>query len=312
MSLTAAAARSRRRATGSGVELHRRWWTPLIWTAPAVIGVVWFSLVPFAQTIRLSFTDAKPLGGVVSFVGLDNYVALLGSADFWNATLNSVLYALLAVPLLVILPLLLAVLVFDKIPFVGFFRAAYYIPAVASTVVVAISWQFLLRSDGPINAMLSNAGAITAAVPFLTDRWLLLFSAVALTVWKGLGYYMVLYIAALTNVDRSLYEAAEMDGASSIRRFWHITLPGVRSMMMLVGILAMIGSLRVFSEIYMLGGSTGGIGGQNATLPFFIRQVGLTVDGNLGLGSAASVFLFLLTVGFLILSQRANRQEGSS
>ncbi|WP_265443283.1 carbohydrate ABC transporter permease [Flexivirga meconopsidis] len=287
-----------------GAERFRKWWTPLLWVGPSVAALIAFSIVPFANTVGLSFTDARALGGPVRSVGLDNYRILLESNEFRNAVFNSILYMLIAVPLLVMLPLLVACLVNGTFRFGGFFRSAFYIPAVASTVVIAIVWQMALRDDGPVNAILTAVTPIQEAVPFLSDRWLLLFSAIALTVWKGIGFYMVLYLAALANVDETLYEAATIDGAGPVRRFFHVTLPGVRPMMYVVGVLSAIGSLRVFSEIYILGGPTGGIGGQDATVPFYIRNVGLAVDGKLGLGSAASVMLFVLTVGFLLASQR--------
>jgi ABC-type sugar transport systems, permease components len=300
-----AARTGRRRALGrSGAEIHRRWWTPLLWTAPTVAATLVFAVVPFVNTIYLSLTDAKPLGGQVDFVGIQNYITMLTSSSFWTSVFNSVLYAALSVPLLVVLPLVLAGLVIQRIPFMGLFRSAFYVPAVASTVVAGLAWQFLFSDSGPINTILGALHVAQHGLPFLSDRWMLLFTAIALTVWKGLGFYMVLYIAALANVDRSLYEAAETDGASALRRLWHITLPGVRPMIYLVGVLSAIGSLRIFTEIYMLGGQTGGIGGQNETLPFYIRDVGLVSGGNLGLGSAASVALFVMTLGFIIASQR--------
>lgn len=291
----------------SGVELYRKWWVPYLWTAPAILGVVYFAIIPFVNTVALSFTDARPLGGVVHDVGVANYVDMFHDAGFWQATGNSILYALVAVPILVILPLLLAVLVLPKIPFIGFFRSVYYIPAVSSTVVVALAWQFLLKEDGPVNSVLLQMHLISGPIPFITNSWALTFSAIALTAWKGLGFYMVLYIAALSNIEGSLYEAARTDGAGSFRQFWHVTLPGTRRMMTLVGVLAAIGSLRVFSEIYILGGSTGGIGGANATLPFYIQDKGLSIGGNLGYGSAVSVFLFVLTLGLIVMSQRLSK-----
>lgn len=295
---------SRQPSAQTGAERYRRWWTPYLWVGPSVVALVLFSIVPFINTVKLSFTDARALGGPVHDVGVANYRALLNGLDFWTSVLNSVLYMLIAVPLLVMLPLLLATLVNGRFRFAGFFRSAYYIPAVASTVVIAIVWQFALRDDGPVNEIIAKISPIQQAVPFLTDRWLLLLSAIAMTVWKGLGFYMVLYLAALANIDNTLHEAAAIDGAGTVRRFIHVTLPGVRPMMYVVGVLSAVGSLRVFSEIYILGGTTGGIGGQDATVPFFIRNVGLSVNGQLGLGSAASVLLFVLTVGFLLASQR--------
>lgn len=262
-------------ADAGGAALYRRWWLPWLWMSPAIIGVTVFGLYPFLNTLLLSFTDAKPLGGAASFVGLDNYTRMLGDADFWLATRNSVLYALIVVPLMVLLPLMLAVLVEKNLPGIGFFRSAFYTPVLASSVVVGLSWQWLLSDQGLVNTWLQKAHIIRSAIPFLSDSWLILLCAMGLTLWKGLGWYMIFYLAALGNVPKELHEAAAVDGAGAIRRFWHVTMPGVRTSMMLVGTLTGIGSLRVFTEIYMLGGATGGPGGADRTLPFYIRDVAL-------------------------------------
>ncbi|MFI1188310.1 carbohydrate ABC transporter permease [Streptomyces californicus] len=294
----------------SGAALHRPWWVPWLWIAPAVAAAVTFGLVPFLNTIALSFTDAKPLGGASGFVGAANYQRLLTDADFWLATKNSVLYLVCVVPAMMLLPLLLAVLVEKKIPFIGFFRSAFYTPVVASVVVVGFSWQFLLRDDGIVNALLLDLKVLQEPLPFLTDTTLLLFSSMAMTVWKGLGWYMVFYLAALGNVPKELHEAASVDGAGWLRRFWHITVPGVRPTMLLVGTLSAIGSLRVFTEIYMLGGASGGPGGQARTIPFYIRDTGLDpLDGNAGYGAAVSIALFLMTVGFTLLGRRLSKRD---
>lgn len=296
----------------NGAAMYRRWWLPWLWTAPAIVCAVAFGVFPFLNTVLLSFTNAKPLGGAASFVGLDNYTRMLDDSDFWLATRNSILYALIVVPLMVLLPLMLAVLVEKNLPGIGFFRSAFYTPVLASSVVVGLSWQWLLADDGLVNTWLEKAHLIRSAVPFLSDPWLILLSAMGLTLWKGLGWYMVFYLAALGNVPKELHEAAQMDGAGAVRRFWHITVPGVRQAMMLVGTLTGIGSLRVFTEIYMLGSSTGGPGGADRTLPFYIRDVGLDpITGNAGYGSAVSVALFLLTLGLTLLAQRLTKEDES-
>ncbi|MEV5906018.1 sugar ABC transporter permease [Streptomyces sp. NBC_00015] len=299
-------------AGANGAALYRRWWLPWLWTAPAVVCAVVFGVFPFLNTVLLSFTDAKPLGGAADFVGLSNYTRMLDDSDFWLATRNSVLYAVIVVPLMVLLPLMLAVLVEKNLPGIGFFRSAFYTPVLASSVVVGLSWQWLLADDGLINTWLEKAHLIKDAIPFLSDSWLILFSAMGLTLWKGLGWYMIFYLAALGNVPKELHEAASMDGAGTVRRFWHITVPGVRQAMMLVGTLTGIGSLRVFTEIYMLGSSTGGPGGADRTLPFYIRDVGLDpLTGNAGYGSAVSVALFALTLGLTLLAQRLTKEDES-
>ena len=312
----AAAPGSRRRGgsreRGVGVARYRKWWVPYLWLLPGFVGTIGFAITPFVNTIILSFTNASPLGGPASFVGLENYTALLSDDDFWQATLNSVLYLLIATPLLVVLPLLLAVLVESNIPGIGFFRTAFYVPVLTSVVVAGIAFQFLLTDDGLINGLLRRLGIITSGVPFLTDHWLLLLSCVAVTVWKGAGWYMVLYLVALGNVDRSQHEAARLDGASGAQRLFFITVPAIRPMLLLVATLAAAGSLRVFTEVYMLGGATGGPGGSVRTLPFLIRNAGLDpVTGNAGYGAAISVALFLLTAAFAILGRIVAREERS-
>lgn len=295
-----------------GAAIYRRWWLPWLWMLPAIVGAAAFGVFPFLNTLVLSFTDAKPLGGAAGFVGLDNYTRMLGDSDFWLATRNSVLYAVIVVPLMVLLPLLLAVLVEKNLPGIGFFRSAFYTPVLASSVVVGLSWQWLLADQGLVNTWLEKAHLIREAIPFLSDSWLILLSAMGLTLWKGLGWYMIFYLAALGNVPNELHEAASVDGAGAIRRFWHITVPGVRTSMMLVGTLTGIGSLRVFTEIYMLGGSTGGPGGADRTLPFYIRDVGLDpLSGNAGYGAAVSVALFVLTLGLTLLAQRLTKEDKS-
>ncbi|WP_217176609.1 carbohydrate ABC transporter permease [Streptomyces sp. AC495_CC817] len=299
-------------ADAGGAALYRRWWLPWLWMSPAIIGISVFGLYPFLNTLLLSFTDARPLGGAASFVGLDNYTRMLGDSDFWLATRNSVLYALIVVPLMVLLPLMLAVLVEKNLPGIGFFRSAFYTPVLASSVVVGLSWQWLLSDQGLVNTWLQKAHIIRSAIPFLSDSWLILLCAMGLTLWKGLGWYMIFYLAALGNVPKELHEAAAVDGAGAVRRFWHVTVPGVRTSMMLVGTLTGIGSLRVFTEIYMLGGATGGPGGADRTLPFYIRDVALDpLTGNAGYGSAVSVALFVLTLGLTLLAQRLTKEDES-
>ncbi|GGE98823.1 carbohydrate ABC transporter permease [Mycetocola zhadangensis] len=309
---TERATKKRPRTSGkdlNGAARFRPAWMPLLWLLAPIGVVAAFYLYPFLNIIFLSFTDASPLSGNGDFVGLENYQFLANDPVFWNAVLNSVVYAICVVPLMVALPLLLAVLLKDHIPGIGFFRSLFYIPAISSLVVVSLAWTAILKDNGTLNTTLMDLQLISEPLPFLTGRWFLLFSAMAVTLWQGLPYYMVLYLAALSNVDRSLYEAAAVDGAGPIRRFFTVTVPGVRIMMSLVGILTMIGSIKIFTEVHLLSNGSGGIGGESQTLTMYIRSVGLDPTyGSLGQGAAGSVFLFLLTLGLLLMSQRLNRK----
>lgn len=292
----------------SGAARFRRWWVPYVWAILPAAAVATFYVYPFFNTLLLSFTDAKPLGGGGAFVGLENYGTVLTDPDFHRALINCLVYAAVTVPLLVMLPLLLAVLVQKTIPAIGVFRSLYYVPAIASVVVVALAWSFLLKDNGSINELLMGIGIVDEPIPFLTERWWLLGSSMAVSVWKGLPYFMILYLSALANVDSSLHEAAEMDGAGPARRFWSVTVPGVKVMMFLVAVLAAINAMKVFSEVHLLSNGTGGIGGRASTLSMYIREVGIadSTYGSLGQGAAASVALFVLTIGLILASRRFN------
>lgn len=281
-----------------------RWFTPWVLLAPALIWLIGFSAWPALNTLWLAFTNASPLGGETDFVGLDNFSRMLRDSTVGDALVNSVVYMLVCLPVLTLLPLLLAVLVEKKLPGIGFFRTAFYTPVIASAVVVGLIWTWLLDDRGLINAMVRALGA--APIPFLTDRWLLLFSAISLTIWKGLGYYMIIYLAALGNVSRDLHEAAALDGAGAVRRFFSVTVPGVRGTMMLVAMLTSVSALRVFSEVFILTNGTGGPGGQVQSIVMLIQQYARGFTGNLGYASALSVLLFLVTLIPLVVVARMN------
>ncbi|MFJ6354236.1 carbohydrate ABC transporter permease [Streptomyces sp. NPDC054835] len=286
---------------------HRRWFTPWLLAGPALVWLAVFNLWPAVNTVILSFTSARPLGGG-RFTGLANYERALDDAQLTDALVNSVIYLLVCLPLLTLLPLLLALLVERKLPGITFFRTAFYTPVVASAVVVGLVWGWMLDDRGLLNGLLQQLGLADRPVSFLTDRWLLLFSAIGLTVWKGLGYYMVIYLSALGNVGRELHEAAAVDGAGAARRFWHVTLPGVRPAMLLISVLVSVSALRVFSELYVLSNGTGGPGGRDMSVVMLIQMYSRGFTGHIGYASALSVLLFVLTVGPMLVLARLNRK----
>lgn len=288
--------------------IGRRWFTPWLFLLPALAVALAFSIGPFLNTIVLAFTNAQTLGGG-QFTGLENFQRMADDPAFWQALRNTSLYVVVVVPLLVVLPLLLALLVQRSVPGIGAFRAVFYSPVVASMVVVGLVWTWLLQSDGLVNWVLQSLQVVSGPVPFLTDSRLLLFSAMFVTVWKGLGYYMVVYLAALANVSPELHEAAQMDGAGSIRRLVSITVPVIRPALLLVAILSAISAAKVFAEIYVMSGGSGGPGGQAESLVFRIREVGLGLSGETGYASAISLVLFVCTVGFSLVFVRVSREQ---
>ncbi|MGW5459014.1 carbohydrate ABC transporter permease [Streptomyces sp. NPDC003996] len=282
--------------------------SPWLFAAPGLLVTGAFVLYPFVSTLVNSFTDRRTLLPG-HFVGLANFRELLHDDMFWTGLRNSTLYIVGVVPALVVLPLLLALLVQKNIPGITFFRSAFYTPVVASIVVVGLIWVWLLDERGLVNSLLETIGI--GRVGFLSDQWLLLLSAMVVTVWKGLGYYMIIYLAALANVPRELHEAAAVDGAGPVRRFLSVTVPAVRSTMVLVAALSSVAAFKVFSEVYLMAGPSGGPAGEDTTLVMLVQRTGTGLTGRVGYASALSVVVFVVTVALMLLVLRADRREES-
>ena len=290
---------------------HRSFGTviaPYLFVAPAFIVVFVFVVLAALNTFRLAFTDSTLLKPG-KFVGFQNFIDLFHDEYFLTALLNSSLYVVCVVPFMVILPLILANLVKGNGRIMGFFRTAFYMPVVMSAVVVGMIWTNLLDSQGLINSILKGAGIIDEAIPFLTNRWGILFSSMFVTIWLGLGYYMVIYLTALANIDESLYEAAALDGAGPVRQFISVTMPGVRSTMVLIMMLSTISAFRVFIEVYVLTNGTAGPGGMDMTMSMLIKNEGTGIQARTGYASAISLVV-LVIVGTLLIIQQIIQKRG--
>lgn len=245
---------------------------------------------PLLLALYISFFDyffAAP-GAVVNrpFVGLRNYTQILGDPAFQRAILNVVEFILINVPLTVLLSLVLASALNAKLPFRTFFRTSYYIPYVTASVAVIGVWLWLFSGDGLVNGVL---GPLAPKPTWLVNEfWAMPMIALAVT-WKQLGFYVLLYLAALQNIPRELYEAAEVDGAGAVRRFTSITVPGVRAATTLVVILATIIGANLFTEPYLLTGG-GGPNGASTSPVLLMYQKGIQ-QGHAGYAAAIGVIL---------------------
>lgn len=297
----AAPARKQHRSIGEIIA-------PYLFVLPAVAVVFVFVVLAALNTFRLAFTDSTLLKPG-TFVGLQNFVELFGDEYFLTALLNSTLYVICVVPCMVILPLILANLVKGNSKIMGFFRTSFYMPVVMSAVVVGMIWTNLLDSQGLVNSVFTALHLIDTPIPFLTDRWGILFSAMFVTIWLGLGYYMVIYLTALANIDASLYEAAALDGAGPVRQFISVTMPGVRSTIMLIMMLSTIAAFRVFNEVYVLTNGSAGPGGMDMTMSMLIKQEGTGIQARTGYASAISLVV-LVIVGAMLIIQQVVQKRG--
>lgn len=285
-----------------------RFLTPLLFLAPAgiVLGLFWF--LPALMAVLTSFTEVN-VGASREFLeqfrwlGLDNYVMMARDPLFYQALWNSWIYLIGVVPPLVILPLLLAILV--NMPFRGmaFFRAAYYLPVIVPIVVVGLTWKWLYAENGLVNyvAQVLFPWFMQHPLPWLNLPETALGAVMVVTIWKGLGYYMVIYLAGLQGIPRDLYESAELDGARSFQQHLYLTLPLMWPQMALVAIISAINAMKVFAEIWVL--TKGGPLDSSTTMVYYLYQQAFE-NLNMGYASALGLALFAMTLGFSLLNAR--------
>ena len=226
--------------------------------APALLLIGIFFFLPVAAALVLSFTDFDIYGiadlSNVRFVGFRNYAQLLGTPLFWTAMKNTFYFALVGGPLSIAVSLAAALLLNAKaVRLRGFFRTVYFAPFVTTLVAVAIVWRYIYNTRyGLLNYGLGFFGI--DPIDWLGDpRWAMP-AIILLAVWKNFGYNMLIFIAGLQSIPEELYEAAKIDGASALRRFWHVTLPALGPTMLFVSIITMIGFFQLFSEPYVMTG----------------------------------------------------------
>ena len=277
----------------------------LAFLLPGCIVIGAMVLYPALKAIAISFTDFN-LINPAQWVGWRNYVALWSDPFFIGALKNTLLYLVVVVPVLVVLPIFLALLVNRNIPGIRFFRAAIYLPVVTSLVISALVWKWVYEEKGLLNHFLLASGLTDNPVGFLTDPTYALFSVMAVTVWSGMGYYMVIYLAGLQSIPRHLYEVAELEGVSAWQQTLHITIPLLRPFIAVVAVMSSIGAMKVFEEVYVM--TQGGPLDATRTLVFHLYESAF-VEFEMGYASAIGVVLFLLTAVFSLINLRLLRQR---
>ena len=225
-------------------EMRRTRW----FFMPSLIGVSVFFLVPFLVVIYYSMVD-NPVAG--NFVGLSNFIALLKNMAFRRAAVNTATFSLIAVPLAVILPLLIAILLMQKIPMKSLFRTVLISPLMVPIASIVLIWEVLFHNNGVVNEWILALGG-TAIDWFKSDFSQL--TIVILYLWKNVGYNMILFMAALAGIPKDITEAAALDGASALTTFFRIKVPYLSSTILFVTILSVINSFKVFREVYLLTG----------------------------------------------------------
>lgn len=283
----------------------RRALTAYLFLLPALILLAVFTFYPVVFGTALSLFDYDVISPP-RYVGIAHFRALWGDRYFWIALRNSVTY-LAVVPVLQISAIILALWVRRPLRGIAWFRAAYYLPAVTSIVVAGLVWRWLYDEAGVLNYVLLRSGIVQAPVHWLSDPALALYAVMLVTWWKGLGYYMVIYLAGLEAIPPEYAEAAAIDGAGPLARLARVTIPLLRPSILLASTLSAIAALRVFEEVYVM---TGG-GPVYSTYTVFYYMFDQAFGSlHLGYAAAVGVVLAAVTIGLSVVNFRLLRRGG--
>ncbi len=270
---------------------------PYLFLLPAFVVLVIFFFIPFFQTIFLSFQDYSHDIYNANFAGLQNYLDIIKNPIFYKVLWNTLLYLIVAVPILAIVPLFLAVLINREIKGLTLYKILIYLPVIVSIVVAAIAFKWLYAEQGILNYLL-NVLHINS-IGWLTDPKYAIYSVIIVTIWKGIGYYMMIYLAALMSVPKELYEACEIDGAGFFRKHLTVTIPHIMPTIALVTTISSISAMKIFAEIYVM--TKGGPLNSTKTIVYYIYEKAFE-NLDLGYASAMAVLLLIIVMIFSLIN----------
>src|SRR3954465_1450885 len=290
------------RSTGRRVR-HNSWATPYLFLAPYGVLFIGFILVPAIYGIWISLHDYDYLLPHQPWVGLNNYTDLFKSgsrdgADFWRSIRATAIFTVFSVPLLVVIPLAVALLLNRKFPGRTFFRAVFFTPFVLGVAVVGVLFRFLLDPNiGVVNQYLHDAG-VQRNIPWITQLPWAWISLVSMTVWWTLGFNAIIYLAGLQDISPELYDAADVDGAGAWQRFRSVTLPGLRPVMVFVTTVTILNSANMFGQALLV--TNGAPANETRTAVFYISQVGLRQYRQGAAAAMSYIFAIILVIVSLI------------
>ena len=279
----------------------RRRLLPYVFLAPALVLLGIFVVYPIIAVIGYSFTDYDIVRPPVP-VGLANYEQLLNDKTFWLSIQHSLIY-LIVTPILIALSIGLAIVVNRTMRGIHIFRALYFVPAVSGSIAIGLAWTWMFDRNGIINSTLQSLGIIDQPIQWLANPSMVLPIAMLLTIWAGVGYYSVIFLAGLQNIPEELYDAARIDGCNDLQKHRYVSLPGLRPQITFVAVISSLAALKVFDEIYVLTGRSGGILDSGVTIVFYLWKQAFVL-GHAGYASAIAMALLAMTLVFSIVNVR--------
>ncbi|GFZ82908.1 sugar ABC transporter permease [Paenibacillus marchantiophytorum] len=283
-----------------------------IFLTPYFAFFIVFSIVPIFYGLYVSF-HKWTLAGKEGFVGLDNYLYAIKDPDFWASLGHTGYFVLLSTPLLILVPFALSLILDAKLKGRTFLRTVYFMPNILSVSVISFVWIFILRSDGLLNTILRDIGILgqEQELFWLDEPRLAWISIVLITTWWTQGFNMIMFLTGLQDIPADQYEAATIDGANAWKRLFYITLPAMRDLVILITVLTVIASSKVFSQVFLV--THGGPANETRTMIQYIYETGFR-SNELGLSTAMSFmfFVMLIVVSFLqfkFFNRKSDRGE---
>ncbi len=272
---------------------------------PGLILLILFVFWPIIYSVPLALTNYSVIGKT-EFVGLDNFVQAFQDRNFITSLVNSLLYVIV-VPFIQIFSILMAILVNSSVKGIKWFRTAYYIPVVTSMVAVALIWGWLLNQNGVVNYVLASLGLMEERITWLSNQHTALWTLMFITMWKGLGYYMMIYLAGLQSIPKDMVEAAMIDGANRWQSIRKVTIPLLKPYVFFCSLISLMAAIRVFDEVFVL--TQGGPGNVTLTSSLYIYQQGFQ-KFNFGYSSALGLIVSILIAALSVIVFRFNRKGG--
>ncbi len=257
---------------------------------PTIIGLIVLNIIPIFQTIYQSFFKTGDFGRGNIFVGLENYVKVFGDSEVWQSLINTFKYAIVEVPFSIAIALVLAVLLNRKMKGRSAYRTIIFLPMVAAPAAVAMVWRWLFNSDF---GLLNNVFNLN--VKWVSDPKIAVYSIAVIGVWSILGYNMVLFLSGLQEIPHDYYEAAQIDGATGVKSFFHITIPLLSPTIFFVLVTRVIGSLQVFDLMYMVMDKSNPALEKTQSLVYLFYKYAF-INKNMGYGAAIVVLLLVITM----------------
>ncbi|HJR96590.1 MAG TPA: sugar ABC transporter permease [Actinomycetota bacterium] len=309
---TVVAPEQRRRGVRGVLREMRQEWTAYLFNAPGLILFAIFTVYALYTSFMLSFREWNLIEDEKRFVGLDNYREILQDSNFHEAIRNTVYFTIGSVPLTMAIALFLAILLNTQIRGLTIFRTAFYLPVITPLVVAAIIWTWLYQADtGMLNYYLQQFGIIDEPVYWLGNRATAMPAVIAMNIWKGIGFSMIVYLAGLQAVPQEFYEAAEVDGAGWWEKFRRITLPLIAPTTFFLLVINTVGAMKSFTQVFvMTQGGPPGPGGATTTITYWIYQQAF-VYFKMGYASALAytTFFLLFAVSFMQFRWYVKRVE---